>query len=170
MWLTRHRRTLSTVVGTRNSPGLRTRAALDMKSAQIGSAYRAPYPSGPIVAGLSKPTHTPATSVDENPTNHASLKSSVVPVLPAAGKRTPSDAGGRARSDIDDVGEHRDHLVRDSFRDDRLALDLAVEDRVAVVIEHLNDGPGRHGETAVRKYRVGRGQLHRRRFADAQRQ
>src|SRR5688572_8103853 len=94
MWLTRHRRAASTDVGMRKLPGFRMRAAFDMKSAQIGSAYRAPYPSGPMVAGLSNPTQTPATSDEEKPTNHASLKSFVVPVLPPAGKRTPSDRTG----------------------------------------------------------------------------
>ena len=42
-----------------------------------------------MVAGLSKPTQTPATSVDEKPTNQASLNSFVVPVLPPAGNVTP---------------------------------------------------------------------------------
>ena len=146
------------------------RAAFDMKSAQIGSAYRAPYPSGPIVAGLSNPTHTPATSDDEKPTNHASLKSSVVPVLPAAGKRTPSDARRRAGAHIDDVGEHRHHLIRDRFRDNRLSLDRAVQHRVAVVVEHLDDRPRRDGKAAVGKHRVRRRQLQRRRLADAERE
>jgi hypothetical protein len=44
----------------------------------------------PIVFGSSKPTHTPTTSDDEKPTNHASLKSLVVPVLPPTAPRTPS--------------------------------------------------------------------------------
>src|SRR3954464_10408005 len=60
-----------------------------MKSLQIGSAKREPYPSRAIVLGWSNPTHTPTTTDDEKPTNHASLKSSVVPVLPPDGNLMP---------------------------------------------------------------------------------
>ena len=45
-------------------------------------------------AGWSNPTQTPATMAEEKPTNHASLKSLVVPVLPPTGKLTPSDRTG----------------------------------------------------------------------------
>ena len=60
-----------------------------MKLAQIGNANRAPNPSRAMVFGWSNPTHTPATRDEENPTNHASLKSSVVPVFPPEGNRMP---------------------------------------------------------------------------------
>jgi len=43
-----------------------------MKSAQIGKAMRDPEASLRIVCGSSKPIHTPATTLDEKPTNHAS--------------------------------------------------------------------------------------------------
>src|SRR5262249_15246502 len=40
----------------------------------------------PRLAGRSKPTHTPAVTSGVKPTNHASRKSFVVPVLPATGR------------------------------------------------------------------------------------
>ena len=40
-------------------------------------------------SGWSKPTQTPTTTELEKPTNHASLNSFVVPVLPPTGKPTP---------------------------------------------------------------------------------
>ena len=60
-----------------------------MKSAQIGSATRAPDAPSRIDSGWSKPTHTPATTADEKPTNQASRESLVVPVLPPITPRTP---------------------------------------------------------------------------------
>ena len=65
-----------------------------MKSAQMGNATRAASASRAMVAGWSKPTHTPATIDVEKPTNQASLKSLVVPVFPPTGKPTPSDRTG----------------------------------------------------------------------------
>ena len=44
--------------------------------------------------------------------NHASLKSLVVPVLPAAGSVKPSAARARAGARVDDVGQHRRHQER----------------------------------------------------------
>src|SRR5439155_17825792 len=75
--------------GTSHS-GLSARVAAFMKLAQAGTATSAANPFGRIVRGSSKPTHTPATSLGVKPTNHASLKSLVVPVLPAAGSLNPS--------------------------------------------------------------------------------
>src|SRR5690606_14760913 len=60
-----------------------------MSALHIGSAARAPErPTRPL---LSNPTQTPATRSGENPTNQASRKSSVVPVLPATAPRTPRE-------------------------------------------------------------------------------
>src|SRR5262249_25675904 len=56
-----------------------------MKSIQMGSAAMAPVSLLPSVFFSSKPTHTPQVSDGENPTNHASVKSFVVPVLPPSG-------------------------------------------------------------------------------------
>ena len=44
-----------------------------------------------MVSGWSRPTHTPTTMDEVNPTNQASLNSSVVPVFPPAGNRTPHE-------------------------------------------------------------------------------
>jgi hypothetical protein len=69
----------------RGSPSVARR----MNSAQIGAAARPPVIPRPCgsrrLAPRSKPTHTEALRVGVNPVNQASLKSSVVPVLPAAG-------------------------------------------------------------------------------------
>ena len=83
-------------------PAARTRAARRMKSAQIGKRVARPVGVGAIVFGWSKPTHTPTTMDDEKPTNQASLKSSVVPVLPPAGNAHPA-ARQAPRAAIDDV-------------------------------------------------------------------
>ena len=55
------------------------------------------------------------------PTNHASLKSSVVPVLPRDGKPHAVDRPRRrCRAAVEHVLEHRDHLIRDLRRDDAI--------------------------------------------------
>jgi len=58
-----------------------------MKLAQAGSAAAAPVIRLPMVRFSSKPTQTPQASRGMNPTNQASLYSSVVPVFPPAGAR-----------------------------------------------------------------------------------
>src|SRR6478735_44615 len=60
-----------------------------MNDAHIGTASWPAKPFLTIVRGVSNPTHTPATRLGVNPTNHASTKSLVVPVLPAAGSLKP---------------------------------------------------------------------------------
>jgi len=64
-----------------------------MKSAQIGAAPRAPVTPRPWVSRMltarSNPAHTDTLSVGVKPVNQTSLKSSVVPVLPAAGRANP---------------------------------------------------------------------------------
>ncbi len=57
-----------------------------MKFAQTGSATTAPAMRSPSDTFASNPTHTPATICGVNPTNQASAKFCVVPVLPAAGR------------------------------------------------------------------------------------
>ena len=56
-----------------------------MKSIQIGSATLAPCIFSPSDCRLSNPTQTPQVTEGENPRNHASVKSLVVPVLPPIG-------------------------------------------------------------------------------------
>ena len=56
-----------------------------MKSIQMGSAATAPVSLLPRVFFSSKPTHTPHVIDGEKPTNQASVKSLVVPVLPPRG-------------------------------------------------------------------------------------
>src|SRR6516162_4336732 len=58
-------------------------SATAMKSCQIGPATAAPVSLSPSVAGLSKPTQTVVTRSGVKPENQASVKSCVVPVLPA---------------------------------------------------------------------------------------
>ena len=59
-----------------------------MNAVQMGSAAVAPLsPSGWL---SSSPTHTTVTSSGVNPTNHASRRSLVVPVLPAASGVKPA--------------------------------------------------------------------------------
>ena len=65
-------------------------SATAMKSCQIGPATWAPVSLLPIVVGLSKPTHTVVTRSGVKPENQASVKSCVVPVLPAIGWPSPS--------------------------------------------------------------------------------
>src|SRR5712671_1360770 len=59
--------------------------AVFMKLIQMGSAARLPVSFGPSVFFSSKPTQTPQVIDGENPTNHASVKSLVVPDFPASG-------------------------------------------------------------------------------------
>jgi hypothetical protein len=57
-----------------------------MNSIHIGNAAFAPVSFDPSVsAGLSNPIHVPQVTEGENPINHASVKSFVVPVLPPSG-------------------------------------------------------------------------------------
>ena len=57
-----------------------------MNSIQIGSAANAPCSAPPSDLRLSsKPSHTPTVMSGSKPTNHASVLSSTVPVLPASG-------------------------------------------------------------------------------------
>src|SRR5215471_1091700 len=55
-------------------------------SIHMGRAARAPVSLSPKVTFSSKPTHTPVVREGVNPRNHASVKSLVVPVLPARGR------------------------------------------------------------------------------------
>src|SRR6185503_2841472 len=75
--------------GRSNHTGPSPRVAIVMNFAQMGTATSDAKPLGRIVFAWSNPTHTPATSVGVYPMNHASLKSLVVPVLPAAGSVKP---------------------------------------------------------------------------------
>ena len=56
-----------------------------MKSIQTGSAANAPVSLLPKVFFSSKPIQTPQVMEGEKPMNQASVKSFVVPVLPASG-------------------------------------------------------------------------------------
>src|SRR5215469_15109793 len=60
-------------------------SATRMKSIQMGSAATAPVSLLPRVFFSSKPIHTPHVIDGEKPTNQASVKSLVVPVLPPSG-------------------------------------------------------------------------------------
>src|SRR5579871_5191288 len=73
------------VGGAAKSSDSRPTSASRMKSIQMGSAACAPVSLLPSVFFSSKPTHTPQVSEGEKPTNHASVKSLVVPVLPPSG-------------------------------------------------------------------------------------
>ena len=61
-----------------------------IKRAHTGAARRPPVASPPRGAGSSRPNQTLATSDGVNPTNHTSVPSLVVPVLPATGPRIPA--------------------------------------------------------------------------------
>src|ERR1700691_5302012 len=69
-----------------NCPGSFPAMAVLMKFIQIGSAAWAPVSLAPNVFFSSNPIHTPQVIVGEKPTNHASVKSLVVPVFPPVGK------------------------------------------------------------------------------------
>src|SRR5271157_3415769 len=71
--------------GAAKSSDSRPSSATRIKSIQIGKAATAPVSLLPSVFFSSKPTHTPQVSDGENPTNQASVKSFVVPVLPPSG-------------------------------------------------------------------------------------
>src|SRR5690242_12708910 len=60
-------------------------SAVAIKSIQIGKAAAAPVSLLPSVFFSSNPTHTPQVIEREKPMNQASVKSFVVPVLPATG-------------------------------------------------------------------------------------
>src|SRR3954465_5057834 len=57
-----------------------------MMSIQIGSAASAPLMPGPSGFRWAEPHHTASVMSGSNPMNHASEKSSVVPVLPPIGQ------------------------------------------------------------------------------------
>ena len=63
-----------------------------MKSIHIGSAAVAPVSLPPMGFFSSWPTHTPTVMFGSKPTNHASVLSSTVPVLPASGHLSESAA------------------------------------------------------------------------------
>ena len=71
--------------GAAKSSDSRPCKATRMKSIQMGSAAMAPVSLLPSVFFSSKPTQTPQVIDGENPTNHASVKSLVVPVFPPSG-------------------------------------------------------------------------------------
>src|SRR5271165_5573258 len=71
--------------GAAKSSDSRPCRATRMKSIQIGSAAAAPVSLLPSVFFSSKPTQTPQVIEGEKPTNQASVKSLVVPVLPPSG-------------------------------------------------------------------------------------
>ena len=86
------------------------RARAFMNCVQIGSAACAPLrPSGWL---SSKPTQTTVSSSGVKPTNHASRRSLVVPVLPAASSVKPA----RARAGAGAFVEHAAHHVGDEKR------------------------------------------------------
>src|SRR5262245_52113010 len=73
--------------GASSADEARPASAFFMNEVQIGSAACAPLrPSGWL---LSRPTHTTVSSSGVKPTNHASRRSLVVPVLPAASSVKP---------------------------------------------------------------------------------
>src|SRR5215216_4066278 len=87
---TRHTSTGTTSGGGWNHTSPSFFVATLMNRAHIGTASWPANPFLTIVRGLSNPTHTPATIFGVKPTNHASTKSLVVPVLPAAGNVNPT--------------------------------------------------------------------------------
>ena len=99
------------------------------------------------------PTHTPTTIDEEKPTNHASLKSSVVPGL-AAGRETsrPAAAPTSAVPRSMTSREHRHHLIRDLRRDHALGLDGVAQCRARRPHRATRDDRARaHREPAVRE-------------------
>ena len=74
----------------KSSPGRCFRTSL-INCIQMGSATRAPSSFSPSVWWSSKPTYTPQVRDGVKPRNHASVKSLVVPVLPAIGYFWASD-------------------------------------------------------------------------------
>src|SRR5262249_48265523 len=80
--------------GTSNGTLARPASAVRMNYVQIGSAARAPLsPTGRL---SSKPTQTTVSSSGVKPANHASRRSLVVPVLPAASSVKPIDRAAAA--------------------------------------------------------------------------
>src|SRR5204862_1613924 len=68
-------------------------SATAMNSRQIGPATAEPVWLLPRLAGVSKPTQTVVTRSGVKPENQASVKSCVVPVLPAIGWPRPATTG-----------------------------------------------------------------------------
>src|SRR4029450_4122772 len=85
----RHTTAVVTPDGGTGHSGLSSLVATFMKRVHNGTARSAAKPLGLTVGGCSNPTHPPATRRGVKPTNQASLKSLVVPVLPAAGSVNP---------------------------------------------------------------------------------
>ena len=79
-------------------------SALIMKLVQMGSAACAPL--RPSAWLSSKPTQTTVSSSGVKPTNQASRRSLVVPVLPAASSAKPDGARGGAGALVDDAAHH----------------------------------------------------------------
>ena len=127
----------------RSHSGLSSCVAAFMNFAHTGTATSAAKPLGRIVRGWSKPTQTPATSFGVKPTNQASLKSLVVPVLPAAGSVKPERA--RARLPVPAL------ITSASIVDIRNAVDVA--DRADAVscrlVQHTGRPDPRRGGSAA---------------------
>ena len=92
--------------GVNSGRSLRSPIHAFMTSSHTGSAAAAPLSPGPSVFFLSWPIQTPIVTSGSKPTNHASVKSSVVPVFPATGQS--SDA---ARAAVPRSRDARSRLV-----------------------------------------------------------
>ena len=141
-----------------------------MNLAHIGTARRPAKPFLMIVRGVSNPTQTPATRLGVNPTNHASTKSFVVPVLPAAGSVKPSALARfavPASTTSASIVAIRNAVVSETAR--RGCASFWKSD-VAVLIFHALDEDGLAHDAAVRECRIGGRHRGKRDFSRAERE
>ena len=128
-----------------------------MKWIQMGRAKRPPVSAEPSDRLMSYPSHTPATRLGRNPTNHTSVASSVVPVLPASGRPQHFRLGPRAALDhaLHDVHEH----VRGLGPHDLLGFgDMLLQDP-PLAVGDLADRERFRPNAAVGEHAIGRDQL-----------
>src|SRR6059058_3721389 len=97
-----------------------------MYSPQYGAAATAPWPPGIDSRELAWPTQKAVEIFGVKPTNHASVKLSVVPVLPPAGQPILGDAGARVDVVLEDLRGLVGLAVGEDPRLGRLVGDLAV--------------------------------------------
>ena len=138
-----------------------------MNSVQIGSAAWAPLrPTGWL---SSKPTQTTVSSSGVKPTNQASRRSLVVPVLPAASSVKPAAARRRAGAFVEHAAHHvGDEVRRVAPRDLRgRSVGFFVTSVPPLVIDRMCRS-GR-SDADVGEHRVRRGDFERRRLEHAER-
>ncbi len=107
----------------------------------------------------SKPTQTPAASEGSKPMNQASVKSFVVPVLPAIGPL--QRPGPRRRAALDHAAQQARHDVGGVGPDRVPGLGPVLLDHVAVAVGDARDEHRLHAQALVGEGGVGRRHLQR---------